>query len=99
MNLSLTISVTSVDLVLCSSAPATFSQQSHIIALITAALHSQTNLTLPWPVVDNAIQKCRVCSCFKGENRPSIISFVYAKRPQLILDRCIDRQLAFFGTS
>lgn len=40
----------------------------------TSALHPQTNLTLPWSVVDNVIEKCGVCNCFREENRPSIIS-------------------------
>lgn len=62
----------------------------------TFALHPLTNLILPQPNVDNAIEKCRVCICFKEENRPSIISFVSPERPQLILDHCIDMQLASF---
>ena len=41
----------------------------------TFAPHAQTDLTLPWPRVDNAIQKRRVCSCFKtGEtDHPSFL--------------------------
>ena len=51
--------------------PATLSLQNHIITLLTAAIHLLYNHTrtpdsIPLPTVDNAIEKCRVCNCFKG---------------------------------
>ena len=90
--------MTPIDTIHYSLLPTSLSLQNHTMfsaySCYTFALQARTHLTLPWPIVHNAIEKCRVCKCFRGENRTSIISFVYPERPQLILDHCIDMQLA-----
>lgn len=70
--------MTPIDTIHYSLLPASLSLQNHIMfsaySCYTFALQARTDLTLPWPIVDNAVEKCRVCTCFRGKTEnPSFL--------------------------